>query len=108
LEFVRLQKFIMNKEPKDLTIEEGALFVGMLKNPSLYNPNRKKRKQLVLDRRNTVLGQMVKNKFLSKKKAILEKKPIVLDFNPESHTEGSATYFREYLRDYMKKWVRNA
>ena len=45
----------------DLTIEESALFVGMLKNPSLYNPNRKKRAQLVLDRRNTVLEQMVKN-----------------------------------------------
>ena len=61
-------KIYMNKEPKDLTIEEGALFVGMLKNPSLYNPNRKKRAQLVLDRRNTVLQQMVKNGVITESK----------------------------------------
>ena len=100
-------KIYMNKEPKDLTIEESALFVGMLKNPSLYNPNRKKRAQLVLDRRNTVLGQMVKNDVITEaQKEELKKLPIKLDFKPESHSEGSATYFREYLRDYMRKWVK--
>ncbi len=100
-------KVYFGKEPRDLTIEESALLVGMLKNPSLYNPVREKRKQLVFDRRNTVLAQMVRNNFLEPEaKKILEKKPIVLDFNPESHTDGIATYFREYLRDYMKKWVK--
>ena len=101
-------KIYMNKEPKDLTIEEGALFVGMLKNPSLYNPNRKKRAQLVLDRRNTVLEQMVKNGVITEsKQEQLKKLPVKLDFRPESHSEGSATYFREYLRDYMRKWVKD-
>uniref|UniRef100_UPI0040477422 penicillin-binding protein 1A n=1 Tax=Flavobacterium sp. TaxID=239 RepID=UPI0040477422 len=101
-------KIYMNKEPKDLTIEESALFVGMLKNPSFYNPNRKKRAKLVLDRRNTVFGQMLKNGVISiSQKEELSKLPIKLDFKPESHSEGSATYFREYLRDYMKKWVKN-
>jgi len=100
-------KIYMNKELKDLTIEESALFVGMLKNPSLYNPNRKKRAQLVLDRRNTVLGQMVKNGVIvESKKEELKKLPIKLDFKPENHSEGSATYFREYLRDYMRKWLK--
>ncbi|WP_333693308.1 penicillin-binding protein 1A [Flavobacterium sp.] len=100
-------KVYFGKEPKDLTIEESALLVGMLKNPSLYNPVREKRKELVLKRRNTVLAQMVRNNFLEPEaKALLEKKPIVLDFNPESHVDGIATYFREYLRDYMKKWVK--
>ena len=80
----------------------------MLKNPSLYNPNRKKRAQLVLDRRNTVLGQMVKNGVITEsKKEELKKLPIKLDFKPESHSEGSATYFREFLRDYMRKWVKS-
>ena len=37
----------------------------------------------------------------------LVKDSIRLDFKPESHNEGNATYFREYLRDYMKKWVKN-
>jgi penicillin-binding protein 1A len=101
-------KIYFNKEPKDLTINEAAVFVGMLKNPSLYNPNREKRIEKVTNRRNTVLGQMVKNNLLSKEeKEKLEKEPIVLDFKPESHSEGSATYFREYLRDYMKKWVKD-
>ena len=95
------------KEPKDLSIEEGAVLVGMLKNPSLYNPVREKRKQLVLDRRNTVLSQMVRSNFLEPAaRDLLVKKPIKLDFNPESHTDGIATYFREYLRDYMKKCVK--
>ena len=53
----------MGKEPKDLTIEESALFVGMLKNPSLlFNPTKEKRKEKVFHRRNTVFDQMVKNK----------------------------------------------
>jgi penicillin-binding protein 1A len=101
-------KIYFNKEPIALTINEAAVFVGMLKNPSLYNPNREKRIQRVTDRRNTVLGQMVKNGVLDKaKKEEFEKQPIVLDFKPESHSDGSATYFREYLRDYMKKWVKD-
>lgn len=100
-------RIYFNKEPKDLSIEESALLVGMLKNPSLYNPTREARKELVLNRRNTVLGQMVKNGYLEKEaEEQLEQKPIELNFTPESHKEGIATYFREYLRDYMRKWVK--
>ena len=81
------------------------MFVGMLKNPSLFNPIRRPEK--TFNRRNTVLGQMVKNKFLTEsQKKELEKKPIVLHFQPESHKEGTATYFREFLREYMKKWAK--
>ena len=99
-------KVYFGKEPRDLTIEEGAMLVGMLKNPSLFNPI--KREEKVKARRNTVLGQMVKNGFLEESaKASLEQKPIVLNFQPESHKEGIATYFREYLRDFMKKWSKD-
>lgn len=97
-------KVYFGKEPRNLTIEESAMLVGMLKNPSLYNPVR--REERVKERRNVVFGQMVKNGYLSSEdKAQLEQKPIVLDFQPESHKEGIATYFREYLRDFMKKWM---
>lgn len=100
-------KIYFNKEPKDLKVEEAAVFVGMLTNPSLYNPNRETRKKLVLDRRNTVLGQMVRSGFLTEAKKIeLQNTPLVLDFKPESHNEGIATYFREYLKGYMKDWVK--
>ncbi|UOK43224.1 MULTISPECIES: penicillin-binding protein 1A [Flavobacterium] len=98
-------KVYFGKEPKDLTVDEAAMFVGMLKNPSLFNPVR--RLQKVTDRRNVVLHQMEKNKFLTKeRKEFYQAQPIVLKFTPESHIEGSATYFREYLRDFMKKWVK--
>lgn len=100
-------KTYFSKEPKDLTVEEAAVLVGMLKNPSYFNPARESRKKLVTDRRNTVLGQMVKNDFLTEaQKKALEVKPIKLRFSPESHKEGIATYFREYLRDFMKEWVK--
>ena len=98
-------KVYFGKEPRDLSIEEGAMLVGMLKNPSLYNPIRRIDK--VQQRRNVVLGQMAKNDFIDQAtKVALEKKPIVLHFQPESHKEGIATYFREYLRDFMKNWVK--
>ncbi|MEZ0007335.1 penicillin-binding protein 1A [Flavobacterium sp. 28YEA47A] len=101
-------KVYFGKEPRDLKIEEAAVLVGMLKNPSLFNPIKEKRKELVFKRRNTVLGQMVKNNFLEEAaKESLSKKPLVLDYHPESHNEGIATYFREYLRDFMKTWVKN-
>ena len=98
-------KVYFNKEPRDLNVEESALLVGMLTNPSLFNPVRRPEK--AVKRRNVVLGQLVRNHHLEESaKKILEKKPIVLDFHPESHLDGTATYFREYLRDYMKNWVK--
>ena len=98
-------KVYFAKEPRDLSINESALLVGMLTNPSLFNPVRRPEK--AIKRRNIVLMQMVKNDKLEETaKTILEKKPITLNFHPESHLDGTATYFREYLRDYMKNWVK--
>ena len=98
-------KVYFNKEPRDLNVEESAMLVGMLTNPSLFNPVRRPEKSL--KRRNVVLGQLVRNHHLEESaKKLLEKKPIVLNFHPESHLDGTATYFREYLRDYMKNWVK--
>lgn len=98
-------KVYFGKEPRKLTIDEAAMFVGMLKNPSYFNPLRRIEK--VKNRRNTVLGQMVRNGILDNAtKEKLSMEPIVLNFHPENHNEGTATYFREYLRDYMKKWMK--
>jgi penicillin-binding protein 1A len=98
-------KVYFAKEPMDLSVDEAAMLVGMLTNPSAFNPVRKPEK--VEKRRNIVLGQMVRNKCLSEsEKLILEKKPIKLTFSPEKHNEGTATYFREYLRGYMKEWIK--
>ena len=97
-------KTYFSKLPKDLTIEESAMLVGMFKNSGLYNPIRNIKG--VTNRRNVVLAQMAKNDIITaSQKEKLQKEPIVLHFKLESHREGTATYFREYLRDYLKKWV---
>ncbi len=98
-------KVYFNKEPRNLTVEESAVLVGMLQAPSKFNP--RFHPERAMKRRNIVLGQMVKNNFLAPAAMDnLDKKPIVLNFQPESHKEGIATYFREYLREFMKKWVK--
>ena len=93
------------KEPNELNIQESAMLVGMLKNSSLYNPMR--REEMVTKRRNVVLGQMVRNEFLTEKeKDSLQKLPLELDINLEGHSDGTATYFREYVREFMRKWMK--
>ncbi|WP_395051048.1 penicillin-binding protein 1A [Flavobacterium sp.] len=97
-------KTYFSKEPKDLTTDESAILVGMFKNSGLYNPV--KNPQGVKNRRNVVLLQMEKGGIITEdQKVKLQSLPITLHFKLESHREGTATYFREYLRDYMKKWV---
>jgi len=86
-----------NKEPIDLNVEESATLVGMLKNPSLYNPIR--RKKLTESRRNVVLSQMNKYDFISDSLYdTLLSQAIKLDFKQASHNKGLAPYFREHLR----------
>jgi penicillin-binding protein 1A len=95
----------LGKEPKDLTVDEAAMFVGMLQNPSYYNPVR--RAELVQKRRNVVLHQMARNGYITQaEREEFQAIPLKLNFTPESHREGIATYFREYLRDFMRRWVK--
>ncbi|OEY71293.1 penicillin-binding protein 1A [Salegentibacter salarius] len=97
-------KIYFGKEAKDLNIEESAVLVAMLKNAALYNPVR--RPELVKQRRNQVFVQMHKNGYLSEQeKNSLQKLPLNLDFSPEGHDEGMATYFRVYLQGFMKDWI---
>ena len=95
-----------SKEPSDLLLEESAMLVGMLKNSSLYNPIR--RPGLVTSRRNIVFQQMLRNEMLSQKEVdSLQQLPLKIQFNPQSHREGLATYFRAYLRQYMLNWIQD-
>ena len=89
-----------NKEPKDLSLIESATLIGLCKNPSLFNPIRYPDR--CRQRRNVVLGQMLKAGYLSN--AEYEKyssQELVLDFHRTDHKDGSAVYFREFLRQYM-------
>lgn len=97
-------RIYFGKEPHELRIQESAVLVGMLKNSSLYNPIR--REELVLNRRNTVLGQMAKYDYITEKeKDSLQNLEMKINFNPESHREGLATYFRMYLQRWLNGWV---
>ncbi len=99
-------KIYFNSTTSELNIEQAATLVGMAKNPSLYNPLRRLEK--TQKRRNIVLLQMMKNDFLSKEeKDSISQIPIILKYNRVDHNEGSATYFREHLRNFMTKWAKD-
>ena len=101
-------RIYFGKEPVDLSINESAMLVGMFKNSSLYNPRPKRNPVGTKNRRNVVLGQMAKYGFLKETiKDSLQQLPLGLNYSPESHREGIATYFRAYLRGFMKEWVNN-
>lgn len=89
-----------NKEPKDLNVQEAALLIGLCKNPSLFNPVRYPERSL--ERRNVVLAQMQKAGYLSSAEyRQISKDPVELHFHRSDHKDGSAVYFREFLRQYM-------
>ncbi|HRZ20943.1 MAG TPA: transglycosylase domain-containing protein, partial [Bacteroidales bacterium] len=93
-----------NKEPVDLTIEESALLIGILKAPSYYSPVR--HPDRALHRRETVLGQMKKYEFITQAQydsirqlPLDMSKYMILD-----HTSGIAQYFREAIRIKLNEW----
>jgi len=100
-------KIYFSTVPDSLNIQQSAMLVGMAQNPSLYNPIRFPER--CLKRRNVVLSQMKKYKFITPSMYdSLIKLPLGLKFSPESHNEGLATYFREYLREFfLKDWCKN-
>lgn len=89
-----------NKEPSQLDICESATLVGLCKNPSLFNPVRYPER--ARQRRNVVLAQMLKVGYFTQAQYDKERvKPLKLDFHRVDHKDGTATYFREFLRLYM-------
>lgn len=97
-------RIYFGKEPKDLKIEESAMLVGMFKNSSLFNPLR--REEMVKTRRDVVLAQMAKYDYITEaEKDSLQALRMDLNYNPENHREGLATYFRMNLQRFMKSWI---
>jgi penicillin-binding protein 1A len=89
------------KKPSELSIEEAATLVGMVKNPSYYNPVRQPER--TRERRNTVLEQMYKADMITADQlAELQAKPLTLSFHKVDHKEGPAPYFREELRRMLR------
>lgn len=94
-----------NKVPADLSINESAVLVGLLKAPTFYSPVRNPKNSF--DRRNTVLAQMRKYDYLTKEEFdSLKKIPTKLHYQADDHNAGTATYFRESLRLELTKWCK--
>ena len=98
-------KTYFQKEPGQLTIDESAVLVGLLKGSTRYNPRRNPKAAIA--RRNTVLDQMVRNDFLTKEEARKYKiGPIQLKYLKLDENSGMAPYLREVLREEMKEWCK--
>lgn len=101
-------RIYFGKEPKDLELHEGTMLVGMFKNSSLYNPRPHRNPEGTKNRRNVVLAQMEKYGYITGAvKDSVQAMDLNLRYSPESHREGIATYFREYLRGFMKEWAED-
>src|SRR6201992_2332318 len=94
------------KEPDRLSIDEAAVLIGMLKGNTIYNP--RKNPKMAIQRRNTVINQMVKNKFVSDAEAAkLKVRPIDLsNYKKVDENNGLAPYFRDVLRGDLLKWCK--
>ena len=93
-----------NTTPKDLTTDQIAVLVGMLKATTSYSPilNPEKSKM----RRNVVLSNMMTHGDLSKDEyKSLSELPIKLNRHIEDSYEGQAQYFREEIAKYLKDWL---
>ena len=89
-----------NTDPTSLTLTQSATLIGLCKNPSYFNPVRYPER--CVGRRNVVLSQMLKAGYITRsdyEKATAA--PLGLNFHRADHNEGTATYFREFLRLYM-------
>lgn len=92
--------------PKELTPEQGAILVGLLKATTYYNPRTNPDNSF--KRRNVVLDNMRRHKDLTREAYdTLSKKPIQLDYSVENNYDGQAQYFREAVADELHDWCKD-
>ena len=89
--------------PKDLTADQAAILVGLLKATTYYNP--RINPQNSMNRRNVVLNNMLKHNHLTQEAYdTLKVKTVKLDFSVENNYDGQALYFREAVKNHLQKW----
>ena len=89
--------------PKDLTADQAAVLVGLLKATTYYNP--RINPQNSMNRRNVVLNNMLKHNHLTQEAYdTLKVKSVKLDFSVENNYDGQALYFREAVKNHLQKW----
>ncbi len=93
-----------DKSADTLNVLESATLVGMLKGTSYYNPVLSPER--ALQRRNTVLSQMVKHQKLPEAKlAALKKTPLKIDFERQDEQLGSAPHLTQQLKRWLIEWA---
>lgn len=98
-------KTYFNTTPSELTYEQAATLVGLLKATTTYNPRVNPKNSL--KRRNVVLDNLLAHKMITRSQCdSLKKIPIHLNYNIESNYDGSALYFREAVADSLKEWCK--
>ena len=98
-------KTYFNVSPKEMSTDQAAVLVGMLKATTYYNP--KSHPENSLARRNTVLHNMVTHGDLSRSDyEQLSQLPIKLDFKVEENYDGQAKYFREAVAAHLADWCK--
>lgn len=91
-----------NTTPDKLTIPQSATLIGILKGITRYSPTRNPERSLA--RRNTIMGLMVKEDFLTQQEFDVEKeKPLRLKFSAATVNDGIAPYFRAVLKNDIKR-----
>jgi penicillin-binding protein 1A len=96
-------KTYFNITPAELTTDQSAVLVGILKATSRYNPiiNPENSHQ----RRNVVMSLMVKNKHLSESEyQKLAGTPTPLNFHSDTGTNGQSAYFKDAVEASLEKW----
>jgi len=91
--------------PKNLTADQAAVLVGLLKATTYYNPRINPKNSE--SRRNVVLSNMLKHRRLTQEAFdTLTTKPIKLDYSVENNYDGQALYFREAVKNELQAWCK--
>jgi penicillin-binding protein 1A len=96
-----------NKTPDSLNLQESALLVGMLQNPTFYNPISNPKNATT--KRNEVLYKIYRHEYKLKDKTdydSISALPLGLNFKVQNHNQGLATYFRSVLQNDLMKWCK--
>ena len=89
--------------PDKLTVQQAATLVGMLKANNYYNPRTNPERSL--QRRNIVISQMTKYKYITSEQAkIFSSAPLGIKYNYLVYNTGPGAYFRELIRPQLEEW----
>ena len=94
-----------SKKPSQLTYNESAVLVGLLKAPSAYSPVANPERSKV--RRNQVISQLEKYGYITEhEKDSLTDRPLKLNFQRKSFSKGNMTYLRDAIVRDLQAWSK--